>query len=675
MPFLTKDNFKERWESSKTYMGPFFDPLSEYERIARNRPYPGINKAYPKNTDGTMAGIVDSLPKRVIQQLPSGKVETVQGSVMSVVANFILYSDIIPNANLDADAIQKCWAVVSKSMTFGAIGTMNLFTKHDYSYGADFKYFYVKDGFFQSGKLTFQACDIFFVRAWYQESDIDAIIDRMQKNRKAARERDEPYEEEWKLPALRRLKEWCTEKSEESKSAGEKEHNSRSEAIEVIHGFQKGVGAKFFSWATGPEEFICERVNKDPRGKIPVNYMYTTIDFENPLGRGVIEMSGGMQNVIDSMLQSYQYNRALMLAPPIIIKGNIDKTQVKLQPNAVIKSTDTESSIEPLSLDTTALANFSQDYGLFKSQILALNNNGDTSTSSETNNPGFSKTQAGVQAQQLKLGISDNYMRKQFEAWWSDNCETMLNIHFANKHGSEEIELDADTARKVREIDPTLVDDDNMYVINYDEYTEKLKFTVDASTSDKESDEKQMENIDTILERIQNSPQLQQIVSQYPEKIAQLYNKIVNLSGVEGSDELTVDAEQFAQQMQEQQAMAQQQAQAQATMQAQSQQQMQPEDMSQQMQPEGNEIPMQQEEQQELPDMQIAEPDEQQMMAPQDNTEELTPDEIALIQGLQDRNIPDGYIEQAIIMLRQGMSDEEVLAVIAQAMQQPQEAM
>ena len=75
-------------------MTPFFDPLSEYERIARNRPHPGINKSYPKNTDGTMAGIVDSLPKRVIQQLPSGKVETTQGTVMSIVANFVLYNDI-----------------------------------------------------------------------------------------------------------------------------------------------------------------------------------------------------------------------------------------------------------------------------------------------------------------------------------------------------------------------------------------------------------------------------------------------------------------------------------------------------------------------------------------------------------------------------------------------------
>jgi len=650
-------------------MTPFFDPLSEYERIARNRPHPGINKSYPKNTDGTMAGIVDSLPKRVIQQLPSGKVETTQGTVMSIVANFVLYNDIIPNANLDADAIQKCWAVVSKSMTFGAIGTMNLFTKHDYSYGADFKYFYVKDGFFQSGKLTFQSCDYFFVRAWYQKSDIEAIIDRMQKQRKASRERGEAYDEEWNLPALKRLKDWCQEKAEEAKSSGEKERSARSEAIEVIHGFQKGVGAKFFSWATGPEEFICERVNKDPRGKMPVNYMYTTLDFENPLGRGVIEMSGGMQNVIDSMLQSYQYNRALMLAPPLIKRGNWDKSKAKLQPNAIIDlGSDENSTLEPLTLDTTALSNFTQDYGLFKSQILALNNNGDTSTSSEVGNPGFSKTSAGVQAQQLKLGVSDNYMRKQFEAWWSDNCETMLNIHFSNKHGLEEIELDDDTARKVREIDPELVTDDNKYTINYDEYTEMLRFTVDASTSDKESDEKQMENIDTILERVQNSPMLQAIMQQYPEKQAELYNKVIALSGVEDAEALQVDAKQFAEQIKQQQAMAEQQAAQQQMMQSQMAQQSQqlPQDAQQgsdqQMQPQ-----QPQEEMSEIPDMQTLETAQDQ---PEEQGEEqLEPHEMMLVQGLQDRGLPDDVIEQAIVMMRQGIPDDEVLQVIAQSMQ------
>lgn len=643
-------------------MNAFFDPLSEYERIARNRPHPGINKNYPKNTDGTIAGIIDSLPKRVIQQLPTGKVKTTQGSVMSIVANFVLYNDIIPNANIDADAIQKCWAVVSKSMTFGAIGTMNLFTKHDYEFGADFKLFYVKDGFFQTGKLTFQACDYFFVRAWYQKSDIEAIIDRMQKQRKVARERGEPYEEEWNLPALKRLKDWQTEKDESAKSAGEKERNSRSEAIEIVHGFQKGVGGKFFSYATGPEEFICEKVNKDPRGKIPVNYMYTILDFENPLGRGVVEMSGGMQNVIDSMLQSYQYNRALNLAPPVIIKGNLDKTQVKLQPYAVIKTNDKDATVDTLKLDTTALNNFSGDYSLFKSQILALNNNGDTSTSSEVGNPGFSKTQAGVQAQQMKLGVSDNYMRKQFEAWWSDNCETMLNMHFANKHGIEEIELDADTARKVREIDPTLVTDDNKYIIDYDEYTERLEFTVDASTSDKESDEKQMENIDTILERVQNSPMLMQIMAQYPEKQAELYNKIISLSGVENADELMVDAEQYAQQLQEQQMQ-----QAQAEAQAQAMQTQAPQVVDDQQ-----DMGQQQEEVTEDPNMQIMEPE----TTEDQNTgeEQLTEDEVLLIQGLQERGIPDDYIHQAITMMRQGIPNEEIINVIAQAMQ-PQEVM
>jgi hypothetical protein len=696
--YLTKENFKQRWEDSKAYMAPFFEPIAEFERIARNRPHPGMNKAYPKNTDGTLAGIIDANPKRTIQQIPTGKVTTPQGTVQSIVADFILNSEIIPNANTDADALQKCWAVVSKSMSFGATGAMSLFAQHDNDFGGDFKLFYVKDGFFQAGKLTFMACDYFFVRGWYQECDIDNLIEKEKKSKQTAKENGEKYEAEWDSSTLARAKKWISEKSDEAKSSGEKEHNARTQAIEIIHGFQKGVGGKFFSYAVGTDEFVGERKNKDPRGKMPVHYMYTVVDFENPLGRGVVEMSGGTQNVIDSMLQAYQYNRALMLAPPLIKRGNWNKNQAKLAPNAVIDmGSAPENSLEPLKLDTTALNNFSQDYSLFKSQILALNNNGDTSTSSEVGNPGFSKTSAGVDAQQLKLGVSDNYMRKQFESFWGDVCESMLNLHFANKHGVEEIELDDDTARKVREIDPSLVDENSMYVINYDEYTEGLKFSVDASTSNKETAQTQIENIDKLLERIEGSPMLQAIMQQYPEKQAEIYNTIIGLSGIEDAEKLEVDAQQFGQEMEEQKAMAEQQAMQAAQAQAMSAQMPPEAPMNTAAIPEGEVVPG--EESDPMQDPRVIEalqglqgseeemlpleqeetgvegqlPDE--MLMSQNGDEEavieealqdgsLTEEEEQFVQGLQERGFDSEVIAMAVVMLQEDVPEEEIVQII-----------
>jgi len=678
-PYLTKENFSDKWEDAKTYMAPIFQPLSEYERIARNRPHPGINAAYPKNTDGTLAAIIQEQPKRTIQQIPTGKVMANGDQIKSIVTNFVLTQRIIPNAISQADVLQKSWGIMSKALTFGSYGSMTFFGKHNDYTGADFKLFYIKDSFFERGKLTFADCNIFFVRSWYQPSDIDALIEK-HKGKEGGK---------WNVKKLEDLKDQIKKKEQEAQSSGEKERNRAVEAIELVTGFQSGIKAKFFVYSpdlgTGEDGIVGEFENEDPRGVMPIQWLYANIDFENPIGRGVVELSGGTQNVIDSMLQSYQYMRALQLAPPMVKTGTWNKTQAKLQPNALIDlGSDSNNSFSPVKLDTTALNNFPTDYGLFKSQIIALNNNGDTSISAEVGNPGFSKTSAGVQSQNLKLGISDNYMRKQFEAWFGDVCESMLNIEFANKHGKEELQLDKDTADKIREIDEKLVTEDDKYVIDYDSYKDSLKFTVDASTSDKASTQAQLESLDSLLQRIEGSPILSGLLQQYPDKAIELYNRFASLTGVEDQEKLAIDLEQFKADQEEAQAIAEQQAQQQA---------MQPQlpaelPIDPSMIQEGEVLPMEPGMEQ-LPPELLEAPQEglEQAVAPELPMEQLEelPDpladgvideqdlvgldeeEIQLVQGLQERGFDNEIIAQAIVMLREEVPIEEVAEIIGQA--------
>jgi len=689
--YLTTENFKERWDDAKTYMSPLFEPLSEYERIARNRPHPGINPAYPKNTDGTLAAIIQEQPKRTIQQIPTGKVNVDGSPIKAIAANYILTQRIIPNAISQADVLQKSWGIMSKALTFGSYGSMTFFGKHNDYTGADFKLFYIKDAFFERGKLTFADCNIFFVRSWYQPSDIDALIER-----EKAKKKDNPdYKGKWNTKKLEALKDFIKKKEQEAQSSGEKERNRAVEAIELVTGFQTGINAKFFVYSPDLEDedgIVGEFTNEDPRGVMPIQWLYANIDFENPLGRGVVELSGGTQNVIDSMLQSYQYMRALQLAPPLIKRGTFSKNQLKLQPNAIWDlGSDVNNSVVPAQLDTTALTQFTTDYGLFKSQIIALNNNGDTSISSEVGNPGFSKTSQGVEAQNLKLGISDNYMRKQFEGWFNDVCESLLNIEFSNKHGKEELQLDKDTADKIREIDPTAVSDDDKFIINYDEYKESLKFTVDASTSDKASTQAQLESLDSLLQRIEGSPLLSTLLQQYPDKAVELFNRFASLTGVEDQEKLAIDMDQFKADQEEAEAMAAQQAEAQA---------MQPQlpaelPIDPSMIPEGEVLPQGSDpmmeqlppELMEAPQEALEAPVEQLMDGPlpEELPLEQLPDplqdgvideadfqgldelEIEAIQDMQDRGFENEIIAQAIIMMREGVPLEEVAQIIAQA--------
>jgi hypothetical protein len=646
--YLSKENLSNLWDKSHSYMRPLHSPLGEYERIARNRPHPSIPKHQPKNTDGTLASIVQEQPKRIIQQLPTGKVKT-KDIVKGIVAGYILDNTIIPNANAQASVMQKAWGITQKALTFGAFFSMTFFGQDKDYFGANFKLIYIKDMFLEPGKLTFNDCNYVFIRAWYQETDIDALIEKEKQLKK------EGESGGWDISVLKEIKTECQKKEQEAKSHGESERNVDVEGIEVIHAFQKGIGAEFYSYATSVDKVCRTKVNPDPRGEMPIQCLYANIDFENPLGRGAIEMSGGMQNFIDSSLQAYQYMQGLMMAPPLKMRGNVVKSTIKFKPFATWDMGSNENSdVEPVNINTTAMTNFSTIYGLSKSQILALNNNGDTSISSEVGNPGFSKTSKGVDAQTLKLGISDNYMRKQFETWFGEVCESLLNLHFAEKHGTEDIELNADVARKLRTLDPSLVSEDNMYTINYDEYTEELKFEVDASTSTRQEDEKQAETLGMLLERLENSPLMQQLANQYPEKIVAIWNRIVGASGVEDVEALTIDEDEFMQQLEEQKAMQAEQAQMAG----------QEQPMDEQEPIEGEVVPPEA-----LGDA-VEEPvgDEIIQDELQPAEQGLDEDELQLIEGFQERGVPDEIIDQAIALLRNNMPDEEVAEIVVQAM-------
>jgi hypothetical protein len=45
---ITEKDLNTTFEDAKKFMLPLHEPLDEYERIARNRPHPGISKELPK---------------------------------------------------------------------------------------------------------------------------------------------------------------------------------------------------------------------------------------------------------------------------------------------------------------------------------------------------------------------------------------------------------------------------------------------------------------------------------------------------------------------------------------------------------------------------------------------------------------------------------------------------
>lgn len=542
--YIKEDNLKQIYDDHVAYMAPLFQPFDEFERIARNRPHPGIGKGLPKVTDGTLSGLIQEQPKRIIQQIPTGSVVS-HNDWLDIMAGYIFENEILPNSNLQAALIQKCWAMASKALTYGAQPIFVQFVNRDGYVGTDFSLPYVKDVLLEPGKLSDKDSNCILMRSWYRANDIDLIIQREEMLAKRAKQRGETYEQSWDIAILKEAKKQAKEKQQEAQTANEKDKNTRSEVIEIVHAFQRGIGATFYSFCPDlpdGENIVRRKKNKDPRGAIPIHFMYANVDLSNPLGRGSVELSGGMQNLLDSEVQAYQYMRALLMNPPLEIKGNVRGSIIKYAPAAQWRlGTDPNASVKPVDLSTSSLESFPNNYGLIKSQILNLNSSVDTSVSAEVGNPGFSKTPAGIDAQQAKLGVSDNYMRKQFESAFEDVAETMINLYFAERSGIHEIQVDKDTAAKLTKLDPANVGPDNMVRIDYDSVTPQMKFQVDASTSSVNDDAAERDRLVELLDLSGKYPIFGEMLGK--DGTMELINRIIIKSGVEDPEKIMPQAE------------------------------------------------------------------------------------------------------------------------------------
>jgi hypothetical protein len=540
--FLTPENLVETFRSSQQYTESLTGNFFEYERIARNKPHASIPKEYPKTTDGTTASIIRKTPHRIIQQLPTGKVKSIKEDWLSIVAEFIYYNKIIPNANEGYALLQKCWNVVERFLTFGFCPTYAPFTEHHGYFCTDLRLPYWGDIFLQPGKLSDEDSNFIFMRSWWQTKDIESLIASQQGLKNPT----------WDVGALEAVKKIESTKDEKAKTPIEREKSINTKGgVELITGFQRGVGAKFYTFhvqSTGTGDkttysgtIVRTKTNKDPRGELPISFAYGDIDGSNPLGRSVIDLVGGLQNLMDGEMQMYQYNRALQLNPPLIKRGSWNKNKIKFAPNTIIdmgSGDPNTNSIEALKIDTTALAQFPQNYGLMKSQMLNLLASPDTSVSADIGNPGFSKTPQGVEASRANLSVDDNYVRKQFEAWFERWSETAINLYFAEREGIEELQLDDETAETLRaldDFDPSQLSDDNKIRINYSTATAALEFEVDASSSQLENNPAQQQIAKDLLDTVMKYPMLNSSWGGAIDVDA-LARKIVTTSGVSNPD-------------------------------------------------------------------------------------------------------------------------------------------
>lgn len=534
-PFINKNTAMDAYTESKDWLRPYFEPIDEFERIARNKPSSKIDPSLPKITDGTMAAIVQETPKRIIQQAPTGLLTSKDHPEFAKLADICLRDELIPSYNRMGNMLQKSWNMIGKSMTWGRATSYTFYTSTNGKFHTDFVIPYVKDILTEKGKVFAPDSNVRFMRSWYQKRDLKAILNQETRLEK----KDKSYKSDWDLSLLAKMLDSSeTTKPAELQTPAEREKGASGGGYEVIHAFQTGKNAEFYSFSPQFEDGkpLRVKVNNDPRGLMPFDDMYANIDLSNPLGRGAVELSGGVQNLIDQQMQMFQFMSTMEMAPPIKIRGNVNKTSLKLRPFAHWDmGTGPQNDVEAFALSNFALQNFPNNMQMLQSKIMQLNSSQDTSVGAENGNVGQSKTQAGVEASQQRLGVSDNYFRKQYEDWFEDQSETSVNIYFSEMKGTKTLPLDEKDRKEIIKTPAA------QYVTPKGELEVPYKaindvvftFQVNAGSSEVKEDSENMDKLLQVYEMASANPN-----PDIQAKVPELFKIIVKETGVEGVDEL-----------------------------------------------------------------------------------------------------------------------------------------
>jgi hypothetical protein len=510
-PFLTPTDVRTAFEEAyKWHRSTYFEPVEEFERLARNKPSLKIDPALPKITSGDLAAIIQEGPKSVIQQLATGLVTSSDYPEFAPIADVVHRTRLLPLYHNMGTALQKHWSMMSQAKTYGRSTSYTFFTSTEGRLHTDFVIPYVKDVLGEKGKVYAPDSNVAFMRTWYQKRDLQAIINK----ENSLKEKNKNYESGWNLKLLSQfMNEGGSAKPGDLQTPAEREKgDGMTGGYEVIHVFQKGIGAEQYAFSPRFKDGanLRTKVGKDPRGALPLDFEYCNIDLSNPLGRGDVELGGGLQNLIDQQLQMYMFMSTYMQQPALKVQGNVNKASLKIRPNALWDmGTGPNNSVERDEVDNVYINNFVQNMQFLQAKLHALLGSSSNDIPASVGNVGQSKTHAGVQANQQQMNVMQNYAEKQHEAWYQAQSETSLNIFFAEMSGEETIDIGKQDVKSLRgtPAEKYIDKDGEKLTIPYGKISDcTFKFIVDPASSKAEDDVDQLTKLKELNDEINANP-------------------------------------------------------------------------------------------------------------------------------------------------------------------------
>lgn len=513
--FLQLNELNQAYIDAETDARHYFTHFDEYERLAANK-VRLMAKHYPKVNDGTLSALLLEIAKRVFPDMFKGEFTSTDRTEtwLIEIINILWNRKIVPGADTDADFYTKFWNMVYRCEQHGASSAFVFFSARDGYTGADFSLDYIKDIFREPGKISTDASNYVWRNSYHTKLDLMNIIEYAQHEESLARKQKRKSYSTWDTGAL---KEYVNRgpqgKGEQEKNLTEREKQLSQNYYKLATCFHRGTKAPFYTIIPALEGRVSRtRSNENPTGDIPIVQMYHTQDLINPYGKGLVEIAGQGQNVLDYMTQADVLATQKGLAPPVRVGGTAESNQglvlssIVHGPNAIWRTGGAD--VQVVETSNSVYASVQSRISLYKSNVMNQLGAFDSTVAGSDGNPQFSKTDAGVNNLESRANVNDNFFGKNIAAAAHRLAKTMMNVHMANMKGTEAFTFLEDEIERLQSAGWDL-GGTTQGNLAWDKLRGKYDFSVDdpAQVNDPET-----EGLATVIKTLSDSPEaIQQI--------------------------------------------------------------------------------------------------------------------------------------------------------------------
>lgn len=449
MAFFLEEDLDGLYTRAKDEAYEWRKNYDEYERLADNELADDIDESLPEINDGTLAAALFKLPKRIVNSELKGRFKALdaEDAWITELANIYWENKIIPQANYKASWARKWKDAVRKAAIYGSQPIISLLV--DDGMGGvkpDIDVPYAQDVRLEPGKVSDLDSDVIFWDVYYTRKQVRDLIEQAERENK-----DNPQDgmNKWNVANLKAVLE--NKNDEEDREQTETHEDKQDKAvtkggIKFCIVFQRGVKAPFYMYHKSSNKVVREWENPDPTGDIPVKYLYCYQDFNNPYGIGIVKLAGGTQNVLDELRRLHVLATQIGIRPPFTIEGNEEDVDfdsliyAQEQPWIVGNAKVTEKNMA-----NGVYQQLAATVSMYKTSLMDVLPMGDTSISStDSGNPQYSKTPAGVKMQAQQLSIDDEDFKDNLYMTYEAVATNIINITFANKQGTDLLTLSPD---------------------------------------------------------------------------------------------------------------------------------------------------------------------------------------------------------------------------------------